>query len=276
MKTAPRSVLYVPASRPRMLAGAASRGADALIVDLEDALPPEDKAAARERVLSELGQGTLPRSFMLRINPPGTPWHEQDLALAALCRPERVLVPKAESPELVRMLANRFDRHGSATALMIETARGVGRARELAACHPKLEMLILGSADLRLSLGAREEGAGRSWELHALSEVLLAARMAGCAAIDSAYFALRDHAGLEAHARVARALGYDGKSCIHPDQIETVHAVYASTPEEVAWARGVLGAWREQHGERAGIVVVDGSMVEALHVILAERILARA
>jgi citrate lyase beta subunit len=135
-------------------------------------------------------------------------------------------------------------------------------------------MAIFGSADLRASLRARPD-AGRAWEQHALSHVLLAARRFGRMAIDSVYFRYRDDEGLKAHAAFARDLGYDGKSCIHPAQVTTVHDVYRSTPEELSWARHVLAAWASGDGAAKGIVAMDGEMIEALHVGLAERILGR-
>ena len=157
---------------------------------------------------------------------------------------------------------------------MIETARGVGRARELAAADDSVSALFYGSADLQRSLGARP-GTDRSWERHAMSEILLAARMAGCAAIDAVTFEFRDRAKLEGDALVARELGFDGKSCIHPDQLGTIHRVFASTPEEVDWAERVLETWQTQEGDRSGVVVMGQEMIEALHLDIAQRILAR-
>ena len=135
-------------------------------------------------------------------------------------------------------------------------------------------MAIVGSADLRLSLRARPD-VERAWERHALSQVVLAARRYGRIAIDSVYFHFKDARGLRRHAAIARDLGYDGKCCIHPSQVPIVHEVYASTGDEVDWARRVLAAWAEGNGAARGIVAMDGEMIEALHVTLAERILDR-
>ena len=156
----------------------------------------------------------------------------------------------------------------------IETALGVGRARELAAADRSVSALFYGSADLRRSLGARP-GVDRSWERHAMSEILLAARMSDCASIDAVTFEFRNRAKLENDATIASELGFDGKSCIHPDQIETIHRVFSSTPEELDWAERVLETWRSQDGERAGVVVMGAEMIEALHLDIAKRILAR-
>jgi len=271
-----RSVLYVPASRRDRLARIAGLGADLAVVDLEDGVAPPDKDAARAHVRAAVADGVLPAGgWALRIHAVGSPWHEDDLDLVAETRPPMAVLAKAENVDAVAGLAGVWAGHGTATGLMIETARGLGRARELAAAHPRVAMLVLGSADLRLSLGARPDP-DRAWERLALSEMLLAARMHGCAAIDGVYFRFRDEAGLVHAAGIARALGYDGKSCIHPAQIEPIHRVFASTPDEVRWARAVLDAWRDGRGDGRGVVVVDGEMVEALHVDLARRILDRA
>lgn len=274
--SAPRSVLYVPAFRAERLATAPYLAADAYIVDLEDGIAPGDKERARETVrrCAELGAFRELPLWMLRVNAPGTPWHEDDLSLAEALRPSLVVLPKAEAPEEVADLAGWFAGHESGTALMIETAAGVARARELAGAHEGIEMLILGSADLRRSLGAQPDG-DRVWERHAMSEVLLSARAHGLVAIDSVYFHFRDVLGLRHHATIGRRLGYDGKSCIHPAQLPVVHEVFAPTAEEIAWAERVLAEWDADDARSRGIVVVDGEMIESLHAGIARRILDR-
>jgi citrate lyase subunit beta/citryl-CoA lyase len=273
-----RSLLYVPASRPQMLAKLDTLSADAVVLDLEDGVAADEKAAARDHLRAAAKHGRLEASppWSLRIHGPGSPWHTADLDLVDELRPPRVILAKAESEESVALVAERCALGEMRIGLMIETARGVGRARQLAAADERVDLLVLGSADLRLSLGARPSGDDRAWELAALGEVLLAARMHGCRAIDSVYFSYRDREGLAAHAKVARELGFDGKSCIHPDQVPTIHEVFSSTAEELAWAHGVLRAWVDQNGARSGIVVHDGEMIEALHLEVAERILERA
>lgn len=272
-----RSLLYVPGSRSEMLAKVPDLSADALVVDLEDAVAPQEKELARNRVREahERGSFEARRPWMLRINPPGTHWHDDDVALAESLSPTLVVIPKCEDPDVVSGLAARFSAHDSSTALMIETARGVAAAQALAVCHPRVEVLVVGSADLRRSLGGRPDPE-RAWERHALSEILLAARVGECLAVDGVYFLFRDGDGLRRHARVARDLGYDGKSCIHPLQIPIVHQVFSSDPEEIRWARSVLKAWRVGHGERRGVLAHEGEMIEALHLTMARRILARS
>jgi len=276
MTRPPRSVLYVPASRRSFLERVHSLPADLVLVDLEDGVAPADKDEARDNVRGAIAAGFLTgdRPWMLRVNGGRLGPPAEDLTLVGFARPAIVVVPKAEDPEFVGGLAARFAEHGAATALMIESAAGVACAMQLMNAHPAVCMAIVGSADLRASLGARP-GIGRAWEAHALSHVLLAARRFGHVAIDSVYFRYRDDDGLRAHAAIARELGYDGKSCIHPHQVATIHDVYTSTPEEIAWAQRVLSAWSAGQGTVKGVVAMDGEMIEALHVGLAERILER-
>jgi citrate lyase beta subunit len=276
MTRPPRTVFYVPASRRRFLEKIPSLKADLILVDLEDGVAPDEKDAAREHVRAVIASGVLGggRPWMLRVNGGRSGIRPEDLTLVGFAKPSIVVLPKAEDPKSIRTLAARFADHGAATALMIETAAGVAGAMDLLGAHAGVCMAILGSADLRVSLQARPD-ARRAWEHHALSHVLLAARYHGRAAIDSVYFRYKDDAGLKAHAAVARSLGYDGKSCIHPSQVPTIHKVYSSTPKERAWARRVLAAWAEGRGSAKGVVAMDGEMIEALHVTLAERILER-
>ncbi len=268
-----RSVLYVPASRPGMLEKLSSLTADFLILDLEDGVAPREKDAARENLCSVADGGTLPkhRNWALRVNPPGSTGHLADLDLVARLRPPLVVLPKAEEPGQADGLSKRFREHGSNTALMIETAAGVANVRQLAMIAG-VTVLIYGSADFRLSLGARPDP-DRVWERHAMGEILLAARVHHCAAVDAVYFRFKDAEGLMQEAKIAKGLGFDGKSCIHPCQVGPIHDVFSSTPEEIAWAGKVLAAWEDQGGTARGVIVVDGEMIEALHLEVARRIL---
>lgn len=276
MTRPPRSVLYVPASRRRYLEKIPSLAADLVLIDLEDGVAPAQKDAARDHVRAAVASGLLgrERAWMLRVNGGRLGPPAEELTLVGFAKPAIVVLPKAEDPQFVHALAARFADHGAATALMIETAAGVACAMELMSAHASICMAIVGSADLGLALHARPDPS-RFWEHHALSQVLLAARRYGHCAIDSVYFHFKDDAGLRAHAAIARQLGYDGKSCIHPDQIPTIHELYSSTPEEILWARRVLAAWDSGDGAGKGIVAMDGEMLEALHVTAAQRILER-
>ena len=264
----------MPASRRAFLDKVPSGPADLVIVDLEDAVAPAAKDLARENVRAAVQAQTLApeRPWMLRINAgPQGPLAE-DLVLVGYAKPTWVVLPKAEEPNAIRTLVGRIAEHGARAALMIESARGIAHVRELAGCHPAVGMLVLGSADLRLSLAAPEV-VDRSWERHAMAELLVAARCHGASAIDSVYFRYEDDAGLRRHAEVARGMGFDGKSCIHPRQVPVIHEVFAPTAEEVRWALRVRDAWTKGDGALRGIVSMDGEMIEALHLTLAERIL---
>jgi citrate lyase subunit beta/citryl-CoA lyase len=260
-----------------MLAKLPSVEADAVVIDLEDGVAPVEKASARDRLRELAAAGKLDEGppWSLRINAESTPWHEDDLGLVSELQPPGTILAKAESVETVASLGRLCSSWRGGVGLMIETARGVGDVRALAGAHPSVDRLVYGSADFRLAMGARPDP-GREWERPALHEVLLAARMNDCETIDSVYFRFRDDAGLRAEARIARDLGYDGKSCIHPSQVPVIHDVFASTSEEVAWAEAVLEAWKEQDGRGRGVVVLDGEMIEALHVEVAIRVLRRA
>lgn len=271
-----RSMMFVPASKQRMMEKLNGLPADVVVLDLEDGVAPDHKDGARKAVLDlrEAGFPAYERIWAVRINPPETPWYESDMEAVEKLAPPLVAIPKAEDPEEVIRICDRLAAHGTSAAIMLETALGVGRVRELGGAHPAISMLVLGSADLRRSLGARVDP-HRRWEAFALGEILLAARMHGRIAIDGVYFHFRDVDGLEEHARFSRDLGFDGKSCIHPSQIDTLNRLYSSTSEEIEWAQSVLRAWDEEDARGRSILVVDGEMIERLHVDIARRILAR-
>ena len=267
-------MLYVPAHRPAMLAKTQSIPADFFVIDLEDGVAPSGKAAARDNVKEAALQARLPKDrWGLRVNHHESEWFDDDLQLVNELNPPAVVLPKAEDPGVVESVGQRRPLGSTLIALMIETAPGVGRARELAAAD-SVAALFYGSADLQRSLGARP-GPDRSWESHPMSEILLAARMGDCAAIDAVTFEFRNADKLESEARVARELGFDGKSCIHPAQIEIIHRVFSSSAEEIDWAERVLREWKKQDGDQKGVVVIGSQMIEALHLDIARRILAR-
>lgn len=260
-----RSVLYVPASNPRALAKAASLPADAFIFDLEDAVAPADKVAARENLRAAWGSGAFgQRERAIRVNARGTAWGADDLALCAELRPDAVVLPKVESAASVEGL----DRP---VWCMIETPRGVLNAAEIAAA-PFVAALVAGTSDLAKGLRVRPHPE-RLPLLHSLSAIVLAARAAGMAALDGVCLALDDLEAFEREAAQGVALGFDGKTLIHPRTIEIANRLFAPDAAELAEARRVVAAW-EATG--TGLVVVDGRLVEALHVEAARRRLALA
>ena len=268
-----RSLLYVPASSEAMLRKASSRGADAIIVDLEDGVFPDAKDAARaqaERLWPELDFGGS--EALLRVNAPGTPWHEQDLAAAARIRPGGVVLPKCEARDAVATVAARLGV--TPLFLMVETARGVLAAPDLARA-PRVAGLLFGAADFRASVRAGRDP-DEAELLVARSTLVLAARAAGIEVFDTPFFEYRDEAGLERSTRRARALGFDGKTAIHPGQVAVINRVFAPTPEEIERAQAVVAALEAAARDGRGVATVGGEMVEALHGAEARRTLARA
>ena len=271
-----RSVLYLPGNNERALEKAKTLPVDGLILDLEDAVAPDHKEVARENVCRAARSGDYgQREVTIRVNPFGTPWHEGDVAAACAAGPAGIVVPKVGSADEVRDLVAAMEHHGAPehTSLwaMIETPAAVLDVRGIAAASDRLAVLVLGVNDLVKELGARHV-AGREPLLATLSLSLLAARAAGIAILDGVWNDVRDLHGLEDECRQGRDLGFDGKTLIHPAQVEPCNRVFAPSPEEVQDARGIVDAW--EAGGGAGVVTYGGRMVESLHVDIARRVIA--
>ena len=257
MHRARRSCLTVPGDDARKLARAATIPADEVIVDLEDAVAPARKDEARaivERALHDLRFAAA--TVAIRVNRGS----DEDLALVRAVRPDVVVLPKVESPDELEGLPIPAEAQ-------IETARGLVECERIAAA-PGLEALVLGPGDLAASLGIPELTIGEGGHVeHALLRVLIAARAFGVAAVDGPFVTLDDPDGLRVAAMRSRALGYDGKWCIHPAQVEICNEVYAPTAEEIERARRILSV--------EGVARLDGEMVDAANRRMAEAILAR-
>ena len=263
-----RSVLYVPASNARAMAKAGTLPVDALILDLEDAVAPDAKERARDAARGARIPAGLFR--LLRVNAAGTPWHEDDLALAAELRPDAVLLPKAGAAADVAAAAEALPE-GTRLWAMIETPAGVLAAPEIAAA-PRMGGLVMGTNDLAAELRA----SGRPAMAHALQRTVLAARAAGIVAVDGVCNAFRDEDALRAECAEGRALGFDGKSLIHPAQVAAANEVFGPSEAEVALARRHIEAFAAAEAEGRGVAVLDGAIVENLHVAEARRVLAAA
>ncbi|HUL57737.1 MAG TPA: CoA ester lyase [Anaeromyxobacteraceae bacterium] len=275
-----RSVLYVPGSNARALEKARTLPADGLILDLEDAVAPSAKEEARAQVVAALAAGGYgPRERVVRVNGLDTPWGRDDLAAAARSGADAVCLPKAESAAAVleaeRVLAGAGAPPGLALWGMIETPRGVLAAPGIAAATPRLACLVAGTSDLVKDLRARHTPA-RAEVLPALGWLLLAARAHGLAALDGVHLDLADDAGFEAACRQGRDLGFDGKTLVHPRTIDAANRAFAPSGEEVARASRIVAAHAEAAAAGRGVVVVDGALVEGLHVEEARRVLALA
>jgi citrate lyase subunit beta/citryl-CoA lyase len=249
-----------------MIAKAPRSSPDAIAVDLEDAVAPGDKDEARRTAVAAVedlpDDGAL---VLIRVNPPGTPWFDDDVEAVAGTR-AGVVLPKYEEPAQLRDLRERLGERE--VVVGIETARGVAGARELLAETDVLAGYF-GAEDFIASVGGRRTPSSRE-VLFARSEVLLAARLGGVGALDQAVVTVRDAESFRADAAEGRDLGYDGKICIHPAQVTLAHEVFTPSDEEIAHARDVVEAGR------AGVGVVNGEMVDDVHLRMAAAVLARA
>jgi citrate lyase subunit beta/citryl-CoA lyase len=269
-------VLYLPGNNERAVEKARTLPVDGLILDLEDAVGPDHKETARENACAAARSGDYgQREVTIRVNAAGTQWHEDDLAAACAAGPDGIVVPKVDSPEEVRAIVAAMERHGAPerTTLwaMVETPKAVLGVSEIAAASQRLAVLVMGVNDLVKELGARHVP-GRAPLLTSLSLALLAARQAGVAILDGVWNDVKDLRGFEAECRQGRDLGFDGKTLIHPAQVEPCNALFAPSAEEVEEARGVVEAW--EAGSGAGVVTYRGRMVEGLHVEIARRVIA--
>ncbi|MFI0712427.1 HpcH/HpaI aldolase/citrate lyase family protein [Streptomyces inhibens] len=275
-----RSVLYMPGANERALEKAKSLPADALILDLEDAVAPDAKADARKRVAAAAASGEYGhREVTIRVNGPGTAWHADDLRAAAEAGPDAVVVPKVDSAETVREIERALEAAGAPdrTAIwaMVETPRAMLDARAVAGASERLTVLVMGTNDLAKELHA-EHVPGRAPLLTGLSLALLAARETGKVILDGVYNDVQDLEGFEAECVQGRQFGFDGKTLIHPSQVAPCNRVFAPSEQQVERARKIIDAFDEAAREGRGVVTVDGRMIENLHVEDARRILALA
>ncbi|MGY4969937.1 HpcH/HpaI aldolase/citrate lyase family protein [Streptomyces nigrescens] len=275
-----RSVLYMPGANERALEKAKSLPADALILDLEDAVAPDAKADARKRVAAAAASGEYGyREVTIRVNGPGTAWHADDLRAAAEAGPDAVVVPKVDSADTVREVERALEAAGAPdrTAIwaMVETPRAMLDARAVAAASERLTVLVMGTNDLAKELHA-EHVPGRAPLLTGLSLALLAARDTGKAILDGVYNDVKNAEGFEAECVQGRQFGFDGKTLIHPSQVEPCNRAFAPSADQIARSQKIIDAFDEATREGRGVVTVDGRMIENLHVEDARRILALA
>lgn len=271
-----RSVLYMPSSNERALEKAKSLPVDGLILDLEDAVAPDAKPGARENACAAAASGEYGhREVTIRVNGLGTEWHDADLEAACAAGPDGIVVPKVGSADEVHRLVDAMERHGAPdrTRLwaMVETPAAVLDARAIAAASERLAVLVLGTNDLVKELRARFVP-GRAPLLTSLALVVLGARDAGVAVLDGVYNDVLDLEGFEEECRQGRDLGFDGKTLIHPGQVDPCNTVFAPSEAEVEDAHGLLEAW--EAGAGSGVVTYNGRMVENLHVEVARSVLA--
>lgn len=275
MRPVARSLLFVPGHQPARFDKACASGADAVVLDLEDAVPPERKDEARAQVgewLAARRDGAAAPVIGVRINAADTPWHAADVELCARAGIEALMLPKAEDASVLRAIATALP--AAALWPLIETARGIDRLAGIAsATH--VQRLVFGSIDFQadLDIEADDEGDGHEL-LFYRSQIVLASRLAGLQApVDGVSTSIDDSSRLEAEARRARALGFGAKLCIHPKQVASVNQGFSPMPERIAWAQRVLAADAASGGAP---VAVDGKMVDRPVVLKAQAVLRAA
>jgi (3S)-malyl-CoA thioesterase len=268
-----RSVLYIPGSRPRAIEKARGLPVDALILDLEDAVAPGEKVAARETVLGELSRGGFgPRLVLVRVNGADTEWGPDDLAAIAPAAPDAILLPKVDDRAMMEAAGSSLTGDTTLWAMM-ETPGGILNARDILRA-PRAGGLVLGTNDLAKDLRC-DLGPDRISLTTSLQLCLLAARAAGAPCIDGVFNAFKDEEGLRAECAQGAAWGFDGKTLIHPAQVAGANAAFAPSPEEADLARRQIAAYEEALAAGQGVAVLDGRIVENLHVDSARRTLAK-
>ncbi len=279
MNTIPRrSMLYMPGSNTRALAKARTLAADALIFDLEDAVAPDAKPAARNLVAAAAREGGYgEREVIVRVNGFGTRWLDEDIRVTATLPIQGILFPKIGSAAEAGRAVDLVEAAGAAAQVriwfMIETPLGVLNCREICEAGPRLAGLVMGTSDLAKELRIPHT-VERTGFLTALSSCVLAARAHDLAILDGVHLNLNDPGEFWLHCRQGRELGFDGKTLIHPKQIETANSVFSPTEQEVAHARAVIEAWEQAQAGGAGLCVLDGRLIENLHVEQAHGVLA--
>jgi len=272
-----RSVLYMPGSNARALEKGRTLPADALILDLEDSVAPDAKDVGRAQIADALNAGGFgQKEITVRINPLDTNWGIDDVAAMSKVPCDAMVLPKVDSAQMVLDLSEKMDAAGAPAEMgiwcMIETPQGVLDAHDIAAAHPRVGCLVMGLNDLAKDLRCRHT-VDRLPFIFSLSKCVLAARAAGASVLDGAYMDLNDDAGFRASCEQGRDLGMDGKTLIHPKTIEMANDVFAPSADDIAWAERIIAAHAEAIEAGKGVVVVDGKLIENLHVAEAERLI---
>lgn len=274
-----RSLLFVPGIATQRFAKAKVSGADTILFDLEDSVPPDAKERAREQVCVALGESGFGNSEpAVRINAPGTPHHEADLRATAAAGVHAIMIPKSERVGDLRAAATILEELGSAARILalLETPLGVMRALEVGQATPRVDALCFGHADFALEMGVSAEDPGRGVLLHARCSVAVAARAAGVQPIDNVCLAVRDEEAFRRDVGVGAELGFEGKLCIHPAQVALANEMYTPAADEVEYARRVVSGWQAARAEGLGVFTLDDKMVDAPLVRAQERVLERA
>ncbi len=274
-----RSVLYMPGANTRALEKAKTLAVDSLILDLEDAVAPDAKVQARDNIRAALETGFGYREAAVRINGLNTPWGLDDLKVFANTKADAIVLPKVESAAQIQEVANllkQMNAHPDLTIwAMIETPMAIFKLQEIASAHPLLEALVLGTSDLVKDLHARHTPSRMETQT-ALSLSILAARAHGLCVLDGVHLSLDDEAGLRHSCIQGRDMGFDGKTLIHPSQIALANETFGPSGTEITEAQDRIAAYEAAIASGAGIAVLNGKLIEELHIQDAKRILALA
>ena len=275
-----RSMLYMPGSNARALEKARALPADSLILDLEDAVAPDAKDLARKQVCEAVAAGGFGmREVLVRVNALSTRWGYEDIAMASKSGADGLLLPKVESADAIRHMEAIMRANDAPESMriwaMMETPRSILESQRIAESTPRMEGLVMGTSDL-----AKELDCAHTHErlpfIVSLGLCLLAARAAGLAILDGVYLDLNDEAGFEAACKQGQELGFDGKTLIHPKQVGPCNRVFTPRPQDVAWSRRIIEAHAAATARGEGVVVVEGKLVENLHVESARRVVGMA
>ena len=275
-----RSMLYMPGSNARALDKARTLPADSLILDLEDAVAPDSKDLARKQVCEAVMAGGFGlREIIIRVNALSTKWGYEDIAMASKSGANALLLPKVESADAIRHMEAIMRANGAPDSMsiwaMMETPRSILESQRIAESTPRMEGLVMGTSDL-----AKELDCAHTHErlpfMSSLGLCLLAARAAGLAIMDGVYLDLNDDTGFEFACRQGHELGFDGKTLIHPKQIAPCNQVFTPKPADVEWSRKIIQAHTDAAARGEGVAVVDGKLIENLHVESARRVVGMA
>ena len=273
-----RSILYMPGSNARALEKGRTLAADGLILDLEDAVAPEAKETARDQVRNAIKEGGYgKREVIVRVNPMDTAWGHDDLTAVATMGADAVLLPKVESADAVHQAEDIMGTAGAPDELsvwcMMETALGMLHAEEISHASPRVGALVMGTSDLAKDLQCAHTP-DRIPFMTSLGLCMLAARAAGIGILDGVHLNLDDDEGFKDSCKQGAELGFDGKTLIHPKTIDAANKIFAPSNDVIEWSEKIIAAHAKAAKEGKGIVVVDGQLIENLHVLNAERLVA--
>lgn len=277
--------MFVPGAEPRKLERARESGADTLLLDLEDAVVPERKTEAREQVAAVLRAGGFGNSEVaVRVNAPGTAELDRDLEAVVGAGARLLMLPKSQNADEIARVVESFRRfEGGRPAaeevkllLLVESPVGIIQAVTIGRATPRTEALCFGHADFSLAMGLVDFDASKGIVYHARCALVIAAKACGVTPIDTVHLAVKDEAAFREDAEIGLRLGFEGKLCIHPRQVEIVNEVYTPRPEQIDYALRVVEAWERARAEGRGVFTLDGQMIDAPLVEVQQRILERA